>query len=100
MLSSQLIKKEISVVWQTRTALNIICLIAVVLSSFLIARSILHTMYMGVALLIPGTILGGVWAAESWGRFWDWGALWIIQFRSGTRCFFRSDCMMTCAASV
>lgn len=38
----------------------------------LIARSILHTMYMGVALLIPGTILGGVWAAESWGRFWDW----------------------------
>jgi ABC-type transport system involved in cytochrome c biogenesis permease subunit len=27
---------------------------------------------MGVAMLIPGTILGGVWAAESWGRFWDW----------------------------
>lgn len=38
----------------------------------LLARSILHTMYIGVALLIPGTILGGVWAAESWGRFWDW----------------------------
>ena len=38
----------------------------------LIARAILHTMYAGVALLIPGTILGGVWAAESWGRFWDW----------------------------
>lgn len=37
-----------------------------------IARSILYTMYAGVALLIPGTILGGVWAAESWGRFWDW----------------------------
>lgn len=37
-----------------------------------IARGILHTMYVGVALLIPGTILGGVWAAESWGRFWDW----------------------------
>ena len=37
-----------------------------------IARFTLHTMYVGVALLIPGTILGGVWAAESWGRFWDW----------------------------
>lgn len=34
--------------------------------------SILQTMYLGIALLIPGTILGGVWAAESWGRFWDW----------------------------
>ncbi|MCB1114339.1 MAG: cytochrome c biogenesis protein CcsA [Chlamydiia bacterium] len=33
---------------------------------------ILPTLYLGVALLIPGTILGGVWAAESWGRFWDW----------------------------
>jgi len=37
-----------------------------------ISKGILHTMYLGVALLIPGTILGGVWAAESWGRFWDW----------------------------
>jgi len=36
------------------------------------SQGILHTMYVGVALLIPGTILGGVWAAESWGRFWDW----------------------------
>lgn len=41
-------------------------------SSSKIAKGILHTMYVGVALLIPGTILGGVWAAESWGRFWDW----------------------------
>lgn len=37
-----------------------------------LARFILQSMYLGVALLIPGTILGGVWAAESWGRFWDW----------------------------
>lgn len=36
------------------------------------ARLILQSIYLGVALLIPGTILGGVWAAESWGRFWDW----------------------------
>ncbi len=38
----------------------------------LIARSILQTMYIGTVLLISGTILGGIWAAESWGRFWDW----------------------------
>jgi ABC-type transport system involved in cytochrome c biogenesis permease subunit len=37
-----------------------------------LARGILSTLYIGVGLLIPGTILGGVWAAESWGRFWDW----------------------------
>lgn len=34
--------------------------------------TILYSMYLGTALLIPGTILGGVWAAQSWGRFWDW----------------------------
>lgn len=38
----------------------------------LTAQLVLQSMYAGVALLIPGTILGGVWAAESWGRFWDW----------------------------
>lgn len=37
-----------------------------------IAKLTLQSMYLGVALLVPGTILGGVWAAESWGRFWDW----------------------------
>ncbi len=38
----------------------------------LLSRAILHSMYLGTAMLISGTILGGVWAAESWGRFWDW----------------------------
>ncbi|MFI0434238.1 MAG: cytochrome c biogenesis protein [Parachlamydiaceae bacterium] len=33
---------------------------------------ILQTLYTGTAMLIAGTILGGIWAAESWGRFWDW----------------------------
>lgn len=37
-----------------------------------IGKAILQAIYIGVALLIPGTILGGVWAAQSWGRFWDW----------------------------
>ncbi len=35
-------------------------------------KILLNSLYLGVFLLIPGTILGGVWAAESWGRFWDW----------------------------
>ncbi|MCH9609037.1 MAG: Cytochrome c biogenesis protein CcsA [Chlamydiales bacterium] len=33
---------------------------------------LLKSLYIGTALLIVGTILGGVWAAQSWGRFWDW----------------------------
>ncbi|MBA2729115.1 MAG: cytochrome c biogenesis protein CcsA [Parachlamydiaceae bacterium] len=37
-----------------------------------VSQFILQSMYLGVALLVPGTLLGGVWAAESWGRFWDW----------------------------
>lgn len=37
-----------------------------------VAKLTLQAMYVGLAMLIPGTILGGVWAAESWGRFWDW----------------------------
>src|SRR5262249_13386538 len=27
---------------------------------------------VGVLLLFLGTMLGGFWAAESWGRFWGW----------------------------
>jgi ABC-type transport system involved in cytochrome c biogenesis permease subunit len=37
-----------------------------------LSQLILQSLYAGTALLISGTILGGVWAAESWGRFWDW----------------------------
>jgi cytochrome c-type biogenesis protein CcsB len=29
-------------------------------------------MQLGLVLLTVGTILGGVWAADSWGRFWGW----------------------------
>lgn len=35
-------------------------------------RRILQTLYIGTGMLIAGTLLGAVWAAESWGRFWDW----------------------------
>ncbi len=37
-----------------------------------LAKTVLHSLYIGTGLLIVGTILGGVWAAQSWGRFWDW----------------------------
>ena len=30
------------------------------------------TLLVGVVLLAAGTILGGVWANYSWGRFWGW----------------------------
>jgi len=61
-----------------------------------IAPLILQSLYIGTALLIGGTILGGVWAAQSWGRFWDWDPkeswafissclylLWIHAYRFG-----------------
>jgi ABC-type transport system involved in cytochrome c biogenesis permease subunit len=38
----------------------------------ILAQLILQSLYAGTAFLIIGTLLGGVWAAESWGRFWDW----------------------------
>ena len=38
----------------------------------LLSNLILQSLYGGTALLVTGTILGGIWAAESWGRFWDW----------------------------
>lgn len=31
-----------------------------------------RVLQVGVLLLACGTILGGVWANYSWGRFWDW----------------------------
>ena len=30
------------------------------------------TLMVGVILLTIGTFLGGVWANESWGRYWGW----------------------------
>lgn len=33
---------------------------------------IYRVLQVGVLLLAVGTILGGVWANYSWGRFWDW----------------------------
>lgn len=33
---------------------------------------IYRTMQLGVFLIAAGTLLGGVWADYSWGRFWGW----------------------------
>ena len=37
-----------------------------------LADSIYRCLQIGVVLLAAGTILGGVWADYSWGRFWGW----------------------------
>ena len=60
-----------------------LCLGNVVLGCYFGGKSIVErarplTLYMyratqiGVVLLAAGTILGGVWADYSWGRFWGW----------------------------
>lgn len=37
-----------------------------------LVNSIYRSVQVGVVLLAAGTILGGVWADYSWGRFWGW----------------------------
>ncbi len=37
-----------------------------------VITQIYRALQFGLVLLIAGTILGGVWAADSWGRFWGW----------------------------
>ena len=37
-----------------------------------IAQSIYRAMQIGLAFIVPGIILGGIWADYSWGRFWGW----------------------------
>ncbi len=36
------------------------------------SMSIYRSLQIGVVLLAAGTILGGIWADYSWGRFWGW----------------------------
>lgn len=37
-----------------------------------ISLAIYRALQIGVALLGPGIIMGGIWADYSWGRFWGW----------------------------
>jgi len=50
------------------------------------ARMIYGVICFGLVLSTIGTILGGVWANDSWGRFWGWdpkenGALMIVLYQ-------------------
>lgn len=50
-------------------------------------RHLLGTLAFGLALTFLGTMLGGIWADQSWGRFWGWdpkenGALLIVLWCS------------------
>jgi ABC-type transport system involved in cytochrome c biogenesis permease subunit len=55
-------------------------LIAAVLGHFYLFKTqeiesmklLFNLILVGTALLIAGTLLGGVWAMQSWGRFWGW----------------------------
>jgi ABC-type transport system involved in cytochrome c biogenesis permease subunit len=49
----------------------------------LTAKSMLGAALVGLLFAMLGTILGGIWADQSWGRFWGWdpkenGALLIV----------------------
>jgi ABC-type transport system involved in cytochrome c biogenesis permease subunit len=46
-------------------------------------RRMHHTALTALFFTAIGTMLGGIWADQSWGRFWGWdpkenGALWIV----------------------
>ncbi len=48
-----------------------------------VARMVYGVICFGLLFSVVGTILGGIWANDSWGRFWGWdpkenGALMII----------------------
>ncbi len=69
---------------------------------------------IGVVLLAAGTLLGGFWAAESWGRFWGWDPkeVWALiallcyviplhaRHVGWVKDFGLSVCAVTCFASV
>jgi ABC-type transport system involved in cytochrome c biogenesis permease subunit len=51
------------------------------------ARTVYGILAFGLTFTVIGTILGGLWADQSWGRFWGWdpkenGALLIILWCS------------------
>ncbi|MCM2276664.1 MAG: cytochrome c biogenesis protein CcsA [Oligoflexia bacterium] len=48
-----------------------------------VSRNIVGVSLVSLFFTMFGTILGGIWADQSWGRFWGWdpkenGALWIV----------------------
>ena len=69
---------------------------------------------IGVVLLAAGTLLGGFWAAESWGRFWGWDPkeVWALiallsyviplhaRYLGWVKDFGLAVCAVVCFASV
>src|SRR5262245_44793615 len=69
---------------------------------------------IGVVLLAAGTLLGGFWAAESWGRFWGWDPkeVWALiallcyviplhaRYVGWVKDFGLAACSVVCFASV
>lgn len=74
-----------------------LCIITAILSHIALYKNkedkLIHTgSILALTLVAIGTILGGIWADQSWGRFWGWdpkenGALliilWIIWLQHG-----------------
>jgi ABC-type transport system involved in cytochrome c biogenesis permease subunit len=72
-----------------------------------LARSVAGVTCFALLFALVGTILGGIWANESWGRFWGWdpkenGALLIciaqVSLIHGRRAGYLRD-LGTCAAA-
>jgi ABC-type transport system involved in cytochrome c biogenesis permease subunit len=52
-----------------------------------LTRMIYGTLCFGIIFSFVGTVLGGLWADDSWGRFWGWdpkenGALMIVLWNA------------------
>ncbi len=72
------------------------------------ARVVYGVLCFGLLFSLVGTILGGIWANESWGRFWGWdpkenGALmivlWCVFVVHAKQCGWLRD-FGVCAAAV
>ena len=51
-----------------------------------VTRMVYGTLCFSLVFAVVGTVLGGIWANESWGRFWGWdpkenGALMIVLWQ-------------------
>lgn len=57
-----------------------------------LSRFAYKAIQVGVLLLAAGTILGGVWADYSWGRFWGWDPkeVWALVALLGYLCVLHS----------
>lgn len=79
-----------------------------------LSRLCYKAIQIGVVLIAAGTLLGGFWAAESWGRFWGWDPkeVWALiallcyviplhaRFVGWVKDFGLAACSVVCFASV